>query len=217
MGAGDYSTMLMQSAPDAKAKRSLPDPAAGLQPTSASSLAEPVAPASESRTGPTAQPISPGSTTAAPSQSAARDFGQIVDRLARAREAEQPDFVQSTLTTRDFGTVSMQLRPLEGRLHVAMTSADPGFAPAVQAASSVAGTGQQALSDSSNQSQSQQQGQSAQQSGQGQPAPDGQARRQHWERAVSDRLPQGPANPSGNEGATRGTDPRGAASDSIYA
>ncbi len=133
----------------------LPDPATVPQPASAVSLAEPIAPVSDARTGLTAPPSGSATAATAPSQSAARDFGQIVDRLARAREAEQPQFVQSTLTTRDFGTVSMQLRPLEGRLHVAMTSADPGFAPAVQAASAMSGTGQQALSDNANQCQSQ--------------------------------------------------------------
>ena len=180
-------------------------------------MAEPIAPVSDARANQPAQPVAAANTPASQPQSAAQQFGDIVDRLARAREAEQPDLVRSTLATRDFGTVSMQLRPLEGRLHVSLSAADPGFAPAVQAASAIAGTGQQALSDSSAQSQQQQQGQSSQQSSPGQSAPDSQARRQQWERA-SQTQPQGPATPSGDDSSKTANGARGAASGgSIYA
>jgi len=196
-----------------------PTEASSTQPAAiVSAQAEPMAPISDTR--PAVQPS--GGAPVAPAgspQPAARDFGDIVDRLVRARDAEQPEVVRSTLATRDFGMVSMQLRPVEGRLHVAMTASDPGFAPAVQAAGALAGAGQQALSDNSAQGQSQgQQQQSAQQSGQGQSAsPDSQARRQQWERAAEGQSPQGPSTPSGDDGGTAASARSGAAGGAIYA
>lgn len=198
--------------------RTRPEPAATQTVLISAGVAEPIAAVSDARASSPTQPASAASAPAAPQQGAAHQFGDLVDRLVRAREAETTDFVRSTLATRDFGTVSMQLRSVEGRLHVAMAAADPGFAPAVQAASALAGTGQQALSDSSSQSQpQQQQGQSAQQSSQGQSAPDSQARRQQWERAMQDQQPQGPATASGDDTAKQAASPHGAASSTIYA
>ncbi|MCB2049258.1 MAG: hypothetical protein KDE32_13690 [Novosphingobium sp.] len=143
----------------------------------------PLAPIAETRAAATAQPLSAVSVRAP--DAAPQDFGDIVERLARARETEQPDLVRTTVSTRDFGPVAMQMRTVENRLHVAMINADPGFAPAVQAASATAASGQQSSPDSSSQQQSQsQQGQQATlSSGSGQSAPDSQNRQQQSERA----------------------------------
>jgi len=167
-----------------------------------------------------AQPVQPtGNASARQVETGAQQFGDIVDRLARAREAEAPDMVQSSLATREFGTVAMQLRAVEGRLHVAMTSADPGFAPAVQAASAVAGSSQQALSDSPPQQQGQQQGQQSSQasaSSQGQAGPDNQTRQQQPERSASSNSAQAPSDRIANEPG-QPADPRGTADGAIYA
>jgi hypothetical protein len=181
--------------------------------------AEPIAPLADSRISAPATGVTP-SAPASASQSAPHDFGDLVDRLVRARETEQPDLVRSTLATRDFGTVAMQLRSVDGRLHVALSASDPAFAPAVQAASAMAGAGQQALSDNASQSQSQgqqQQGQAAMQSGQGQSAADGQARRQQWERAAEGQSAQAAARAPDHDGSAPANAPRNAASGAIYA
>jgi hypothetical protein len=179
--------------------------------------AEPLASLTEAR------PAAPTGTSAAspqpaPAQSPAHQFGDIVDRLVRAREAEQPGLVQSHIATRDFGMVSMQMRTVEGRLHVSLAAADPSFAPAVQAASAVGGAGQQALSDNSaqNQSQGQQQGQTGQQSGQGMAAQDNPARRQAWDRSVENPVQGRPSAGSDDEDAPLDRGGR-TASGAIYA
>lgn len=199
--------------------RALADAAGAPPPATPQLPVEPLATTGETR--PAAQTGTvAASTPANPSQSPAQQFGDIVDRLARAREAEQPGLVQSRIATRDFGTVSMQMRAIEGRLHVSLTAADPSFAPAVQAASAIAGSGQQALSDNAAQNQSQgqqQQGQTAQQSGQGMTAQDNPARRQAWDRAGEDQ-PQGNRAPSANsDGAPARDGAKGTASGAIYA
>ena len=143
---------------------------------------------------------------------------QIVERLARARETEQGEVVRSSLATREFGQIAMQLRPTEGRLHVSLTAADPSFAPAVQAASATTGTGQQANADTSSQSQSQQQhGQAAHSSGQNQTGPESQARRQDWERAAQGKSPDSTPASSGSATGKSEVDPRGADGSAIYA
>lgn len=162
------------------------------------------------------QPVQPtGNAGAKPIETGAQQFGDIVDRLARAREAEAPDMVQSSLATREFGTVAMQLRAVEGRLHVAMTSADPGFAPAVQAASAVAGSSQQALSDSPPQQQGQQSSQ-ASASSHGQTGPENQTRQQQPERSAASSSAQAPSDRIANEPG-QPADPRGTADGAIYA
>lgn len=185
----------------------------------APALAEPLAPLADTRTSAPATGVTP-SAPASAAQPAPHDFGDLVDRLVRAREAEQPDLVRSTLATRDFGTVAMQLRSVDGRLHVALSAPDPAFAPAVQAASAIAGAGQQALSDNASQSQSQgqqQQGQAAMQSGQGQSAADSQARRQQWERAAEGQSAQAAPRAPDHDGSAPARAPRNAASGAIYA
>lgn len=66
------------------------------------------------------------------------DFTQIVDRLFAARdvatEGRAPQPVAVSLSHAEFGKVSLHFTADKSGLTVAMTSGDPGFAPAVQAA-----------------------------------------------------------------------------------
>jgi len=70
--------------------------------------------------------------------SAPQDFTTLVDKLVEAREQASPQTVRTALRHSDFGLVNLQFRTNEARLNVTMASADPDFAPAVQAASVVA-------------------------------------------------------------------------------
>lgn len=144
-----------------------------------------------------------------------QDFADIVDRLARAREANTGEIVRTTVTTRDFGPVAMQMRTAEGRLHVAMTATDPGFAPAVQAASAAGGAGQQQTNTDG--SATQQQGQSSNGSAQGQAAADSQARQhQQAERAAQGQRLHASDPAAADETVGNGAS-RGEASGAIYA
>ena len=79
----------------------------------------------------------------APAQPAPQDFATLVDRLVEAREAAAPTTVRAAIRHADFGTVSIGFdQPDDGRLTVRLNSADPDFAPAVQAA---AAAGQSAM------------------------------------------------------------------------
>ena len=83
-----------------------------------------------------------GSPDAAASQAAqgagssqqSEDFNTIVARLNEARNDASPDTVRTSLNHAQFGQVSLQMRQHDGGLSVTMASADPSFAPAVQAA-----------------------------------------------------------------------------------
>lgn len=82
-------------------------------------------------------PVSASATSAAPAQAAplaAHDFAKIVDRLVEAREALAPQPVQTSVLTAEFGRVSLRFDQTDAGLTVAMNSADPDFARAVQAA-----------------------------------------------------------------------------------
>lgn len=175
-----------------------------------------IAPVSEQRSSQPMQPVSTASVSTRGSDAPAHDFSDIVDRLARAREAEQPGFVRSTIATREFGSVAMQIRSSEGRLHVAMTSTDPGFAPAVLAASAMAGSGQQAMADSSS-SQNQQQGQQSALSAQGQAGSDSHARHQQQTERSAQAGPAQQRSVKSSDDDAPPTDPRGEAGSAIYA
>jgi hypothetical protein len=145
------------------------------------------------------------------------DFSDVVDRLARAREATGGETVRTSIATREFGLVAMQMRTDDGRLHVAMTAADPGFAPAVQAASMASATGQQQQGNADGSAQQQQQGQAGQSSTQGQAAPDGQARQQQQaERVLTGQKAQGSRGSETDE-QPAGDTPRGEPGGAIYA
>lgn len=73
-----------------------------------------------------------------PANSAARnDMATLVDRLVEARQAARmagPQSVTASIQHGDFGRVSLDFRQDNTGLSVGMTSADPAFAPAAQAA-----------------------------------------------------------------------------------
>lgn len=62
------------------------------------------------------------------------DFAQLIDRLVAARESTQPQAATLALAHADFGRVELRFASDAGNLSVAMASADPDFARAVQAA-----------------------------------------------------------------------------------
>jgi hypothetical protein len=162
-----------------------PEPATKPAPLELAAAALPAAPSEASPVLAETRPAAPIESTSLPRRSEAapgpRDFSELVDALARAREASAGEVIRTTLATREFGTVAMQMRSDEGRLHVAMSAADPGFALAVQAASAAFGSSlQQGSPDSSaqQQQQQQQQGQLSNSSAQSQTTSEGQARQQ---------------------------------------
>lgn len=81
-------------------------------------------------------PTQASAPSIASSEPAARphDFAALVDRLAAAREATQPQAVSVAVAHREFGPVRLQFRNEDGALSVALASADPDFARAVAAA-----------------------------------------------------------------------------------
>lgn len=98
------------------------------------------------------------------------DFATLVDRLVEARDAAMPQTVRAAVQHSDFGRVSLSFRADDARLSVSMASADPGFAPAVQAAamqaSATADNGAGQRQDGQRQEGQRQDGQAQQQAGQ---------------------------------------------------
>lgn len=76
-----------------------------------------------------AAPAVPASATT-PTQ----DIAALVDRITEARAAAAPNTIRAALVHEDFGSVSLNIRSEASHIHVTLGSADPGFAPAVQAA-----------------------------------------------------------------------------------
>lgn len=62
------------------------------------------------------------------------DFAQLIDRLVAARESTQPQAATLALAHAEFGQVELRFANDGGSLSVALASADPDFARAVQAA-----------------------------------------------------------------------------------
>ncbi len=87
------------------------------------------------------------------------DFATLVDSIARARDDAAITPVSVAVSHTEFGKVSLQFQTHEidgsGGLSVAMASADPGFAPAVAAASEAAAASN---SDATNRDPGQQRG-----------------------------------------------------------
>ncbi|MDE2563851.1 MAG: hypothetical protein KGL48_16560 [Sphingomonadales bacterium] len=71
---------------------------------------------------------------AAPAQPDRIDFAQLVDTIARAREHAGAQSVQATLSHAEFGAVAMKFHHDGDVLAVSLTSADPGFVAAANAA-----------------------------------------------------------------------------------
>lgn len=64
----------------------------------------------------------------------AQDFALLIDRLASARENAQPQAATIALAHAEFGQIELRFASDNSGLSVAMTSTDPDFARAVQAA-----------------------------------------------------------------------------------
>jgi hypothetical protein len=62
------------------------------------------------------------------------DFAALVERLVEARNAAAPASTHASINHAEFGQVSLHFQQDGNDLKVGMTSADPGFAAAVQAA-----------------------------------------------------------------------------------
>jgi len=75
------------------------------------------------------------------------DVAALVDRIAEARAAAGPQVVHAALVHADFGAVSLHFRPEQDHIAVTMGSADPGLAPAVQAAAAASLAGNTAGED----------------------------------------------------------------------
>jgi hypothetical protein len=83
------------------------------------------------------QPVvagNPQTSPAAPAQQSGHEFAALIDRLVEAREGAAPQTVQAAISHTEFGHVSLRFDQDDSGLRVAMSSADPDFAPAVQAA-----------------------------------------------------------------------------------
>lgn len=89
-------------------------------------------------TGPAAPVSTSFSSAANLSVEQPQDIGTLVDRLVEAREAAMPHVVRAAVSHGQFGSIAMQFQSDDTRLSVTMTSADPDFAPAVQAAAAQA-------------------------------------------------------------------------------
>ncbi len=76
----------------------------------------------------------PAGPVVAPSQTLS--FEATMERLTEARQASTADSIRLSLAHREFGTIAVRLEPMAGdsAAQVTLTSADPSFAPAVQAA-----------------------------------------------------------------------------------
>jgi hypothetical protein len=72
---------------------------------------------------PAAAPAMPAAPLAQP-----HDFSALVDRLAAAREAAQPQAISVSLPHTDFGRVQLSFRHEDGTLAVSLASQDPDFA-----------------------------------------------------------------------------------------
>lgn len=72
--------------------------------------------------------------TAPAALASGHDFAQLIDRLAAARESTQPQAATLALAHADFGQVELRFNSDTNGLSVALASADPDFARAVQAA-----------------------------------------------------------------------------------
>jgi hypothetical protein len=77
----------------------------------------------------------PVTTTGVPAVEMPRhDFAALVDRLVEARNASAPQSIHASLDHAEFGQVSLNFQQDGDDLKVAMSSADPDFARAAQAA-----------------------------------------------------------------------------------
>lgn len=90
---------------------------------------------------PPAAPATPSTALAAPFP----DLASVVEAIDRARAEARPDAVAITVRHADFGQVALRFEQHDGDLTVAMSSADPGFAAAVSAATTDPSSGRSLL------------------------------------------------------------------------
>jgi hypothetical protein len=93
--------------------------------------------------------IAPTTTPSAAATPPTQDIAALVDRITEARAAAAPHAIRAALVHEDFGSVSLNFRSEASHIHVTLGSADPGFAPAVQAAAAASLAGQSAGDDGS--------------------------------------------------------------------
>ncbi|MEO1488924.1 MAG: hypothetical protein AAFR88_05740, partial [Pseudomonadota bacterium] len=113
------------------------------------------------------------STTATNDANLTTQIGNAIDQIAEAREAGRSARPELTVQHREFGAVSMRLDAVPGDLRATLSSRDPGFVPAVQAAlveraaltATETTAGQNSGQNSSSQRGSDQSGQAASQGG----------------------------------------------------
>lgn len=107
----------------------------------------------------TGAPIAAVANIGAPTvQMPRQDFAALVDRLVEARNAAVPQSTHALLNHAEFGQVSLDFQQDGGELKVAMSSADPDFARAAQAAQAGQPAERQNFaSDTNSRGQSQQQ------------------------------------------------------------
>ncbi len=79
-----------------------------------------------------ASPTATAPVTAPAAIQAPHDFAQLIDRLVAARESTQPQAATLALAHAEFGQVELRFANDGGGLSVALASADPDFARAVQ-------------------------------------------------------------------------------------
>jgi Meckel syndrome type 1 protein len=123
--------------------------ASDLKPAAAGQPVDPASPKVEAMVSvPSAEPLAPAAPFSSPAlhpQSAPavtpsaqveprQDFAALIDRLIDSRNAVSPAPVHTALTHTEFGEITFRFSHGDAGLSVSMASADPGFAPAVQAA-----------------------------------------------------------------------------------
>lgn len=81
-----------------------------------------------------AAPAIPGVAPATGAEPARQDFAALVERLVEARNAGAAQSTQASVQHAEFGQVSLKFQQDGGDLSVSMSSADPDFAIAAQAA-----------------------------------------------------------------------------------
>lgn len=142
-------------------------------------------------------------------------FGTLVDAIARARTDAEGSAapIAVALNHTDFGKVSLRFKAEEDGLSVAMSSSDPGFAPAVASASvTAASAGQQASASQQDANRNEATARQSQQSQQAQLADAGAAGTGANGQSQGNAAQAGQGDP--RQPATRGTATAGTASPS---
>lgn len=95
-------------------------------------------------------PMVPTAAAPSPATTPTQDVAALIDRITEARAAAAPHVVRAALVHEDFGSISLNFRTEASHIHVTLGSADPGFAPAVQAAAAASLAADTARDDTGN-------------------------------------------------------------------